>query len=551
MKFTVAFIAILSISSTWAIEVNKVEDLKDKREAPVGYASQGIPTHSYQSPIGHDGANSISVGAGYSVGGAKPSYSFGGHSAAPLQFASEGLQPSGHATIKLPPITLQPSHGLAAGDLSQLMNQISQSINSGALNLQSAGGGESYGYAQAAPQEHGAQELSLPQYTFGAPKLQQYTFPDQPQVASPPSYAAGTKGLGSYGSTGPVLFTPSDSQNNAASLQNYAPSSGQSLEGLGAALSLGAAPSSGHNYGGALIPAHSLGEGAISLGGSGHNFGGAVQSLGGGGLSLGGSGHSLGGSGLSLGRHSVGASYSLGGSGHSLGGLSLGSSGNSYGGSYKNLLPSKGSFKPSAYIGSSIQGDASHGLSSFSGSHGAPSFGSYSSGGHGGLSLASLSHGSSLGGHGSSLGGHGASLGGHGNAFGGSSGKYLASFAPSKSEGFGNLESVASFGSSGHSSSPGNSYYSPSSYSHSNNAHSASSSSPKYYVPSKYSSSFGEGSSSYKSPSGHGAYSSFSSGPKYSYGRQNRYPHVKDIEGSYSENSYNTIKYSEELKPRA
>ncbi|XP_013193898.2 hornerin-like [Amyelois transitella] len=533
MKLTVALIAILSISSSWAKELNKAEDPKDKREAAIGYGSQGISAHSYQAPIGHEGGNSISVGAGYSVGGTKPSYSFGGHSASPLQFAPEGLQSSGHATIKLPPITLQPSHGLAAGDLSQLMSQLSHSINSGALNLQ-AGGFDSYALAAAPQAEHGAQELSLPQYTFGAPKLQQYTFQEQPQVASPPSYAAGTKGLGSYGSTGPVLFTPSDSQANVA-LQSHAPSSGHSFEALGPAYAIGAAPSSGHSYGGAAV-GHSFGEGALS----GHSFGGAGLSLGQPGHSLGGSGHSLGGSG-----HTVGAGYTLGGSSHSLGGLSLGSSGNSYGGSYKTLLPSKGSFKPSAFLGSSIQGDSSHGLSSLSSSHGAPSFGSFSSGGHSGLSLASLSHGSSFG-------GHAPSFGGHGSSFGGSSTKYLAAFAPSKSEGYGNTESVSNFASSGHLSSPGSSFSSPSSYGHSNNVHSASSSSPQYYVPSsKYSSSsFGEGRSSYKSPSSHGSLSSFSSGPKHSYGRVNRYSPPKDIEGSYSENTYNTIKYSEELKPR-
>lgn len=528
--FQVAFIAFLSISSSWAIEVKNAEEPKDKRETSVGYGSSGLSPHSFGSQIGHEGASAISVGAGYSVGGAKP-YSFAGHaSSAPLQLSAEGLQSSGHATIKLPPLTLQSNHGLAAGDLSQLMSQISHSINSGAINLQPSGGQELY----AAQGEHGGQELSLPQYTFGVPQLQQYSVAEQPSV---PAYAAGSKGLGSYGSSGPVLFTPSEAQGNSAAL-NYAPSTAHSLgDASSAGISLGSAPSSGHSFSGANF-GHPSGQslGALSLGGhslGGHSLGG--QAAGGhslGGLSLGGhsfGGHSLGGS--SLGGHSLG--------GHSLGAPSLGghSSGGLYGGAFKSLggsytVPSKSSFKPSTFIGASVQGDSSHGLSSLSGSHGAPSFSGLSSGSHG-LSLGS---------------------GGHG--FGGSSTKYIgASYAPSKTEGFGSLESVANFASNGHLPSSHGSYSGPSTYGHATAAHAASSASPQYYIPSsKYSSSFGKGSSAYRAPvSSHGSLSSYSSGPKHGFGSRSssRYASPsEDVHGSYSENSYNTIKYSEELKPR-
>ncbi|XP_026762612.2 hornerin-like [Galleria mellonella] len=500
MKFTIAFIAFLCTSMSWAINAKKVEEPKDKREAPLGYAGGGLSAHNYQAPsYGHEGASAISVGAGYSVGGAKPSFSFGGHGAsAAFQLPSEGLQSSGHATLKLPPITLQPSHGLAASDLSQLMSQLSHSLNSGTYNLQPAAGAEAYaGFQQI---DNGGHEASLPQYAYASPSIQQYSVSEQ-QVSSVPSYAAGTKGLGSYGSTGPVLFTPSEAHASSAALSYPAVSSGHSFGDISSAgLSFGGVPSSGYTFGGAS--GQSYGEGSVPHGGSGH----------------------------------------------SLAGFSFGGSGNSYSGPYKSLsagytVPSKTSFKPSAFVGSSIQGDSSHGLSSLAGSHGTPSFASLSGSGHG-LSLSS--------------GGHGASFGGSFGGFGSGSSKFIApSYAPTKSAGFGSLESIASYSSGGHSASPsGTTYGAPSnSFAHSNNAHAASSSKPQYYVPSSKYHSFGEGSSSYKAPiSSHSSLSSYSSGPKYNFGRHGhsklRYGSPADAQGSYSENTYNTIKYSEELKPR-
>ncbi|XP_059062872.1 filaggrin-2-like [Achroia grisella] len=500
MKFTIVFIGFLSVSMSWALKLKKAEDPKDKREAALGYAGGGLPGHNYQAPsFSQDGASAISIGAGYSVGGAKPSYSFGSHGAsAALQYPSEGLQSSGHATLKLPPITLQPNHGLAAGDLSQLMSQLSQSLTSGAYNLQPTAGVESYAGLQQL--DHGGQEVAIPQYTYASPSLQQYSLPEQ-QISSVPSYAAGTKGLGSYGSTGPVLFTPSDTHASSAALSYPAVSSGLSFgDASSAGLSYGAAPSAGHSFGG--VSGQSYGEGSLSLGSSGH----------------------------------------------SLGSLSLGGSGQSYSGPYKSLssgyaLPTKTSFKPSTYIGSSLQGDSSHGLASL-GSHGAPSFGSLSGSGHG-LSLGS--------------GGHGASFGGSYGGFGSGSTKFLApSYSPTKSAGYGSLESIGSFSSGSHSASPSATTYGlPSgSFGHSNNAHAASSSKPQYYVPSSKYHSFGQGSSSYKAPlSSHSSLSSYSLGPKYGFGghgsSNHRYGSAQDAEGSYSENTYNTIKYSEELKPRA
>ncbi|XP_028160408.1 keratin, type I cytoskeletal 9-like [Ostrinia furnacalis] len=529
MKFTVVLIAALSVSASWAIKIKKADEPKDKREAPVGYPSHS--SHSFQAPsVGHGDASAISIGAGYSVGGAKPSFSLGGHGDGGYQLGSEGLPGSGHATIQLAPITLQPNHGFAASDLSQLMSQLSHGLNSGALQIQT--GGE--GYQQADQGGHEGQELSLPQYSFNAPKLQQQYAVSEHQ-SSVPSYAAGTKGLGSY-STGPVLFSPSDSHGNAPALTYGQPNSGHSL---------GGSSSGGHSY--AIAPSSGHSFGALSSGG--HSFANAPSS-----------GHSFGG--LSSGGHSFGegAIALNSGHGHSFPGLSLGNGGHSFGGAIKGFggatygVPSKTSFKPSAFIGASVQGESGHGssghgLSGLSGSYGAPSFGSLGGGSHG-FSLSS--------------GGHGASLGGSfGGSFGGGSSKFVApSYLPAKSEGFGSsLESVASFASEGHlGSAPGASYGSPSSsYGHpSNSAHAASSSSPQYYVPTKSSfPSFGSGSSSYKAPySGHGAVSSFSSGHKHGFGGHSshgpRYGHPKgELQGAHSETSYNTIKYSEELKPRA
>ncbi|KAL0828908.1 hypothetical protein ABMA28_003811 [Loxostege sticticalis] len=531
MKFTVVLIAALSVSASLAIKVKKSDEPKDKREAPVGYPSHS--SHSFQAPsVGHGDASAISVGAGYSVGGAKPSFTLGGHEGG-YQLSSDGLQAGGHPTYQLAPITLQPTHGFASSDLSQLMSQLSHGLNSGQLQIQS---GESY--QQGEQGGHGAQELSLPQFTYGGPKLQQYAVSEQP-ISNVPSYAAGTKGLGSY-STGPVLFSPSDSHGNAPSLTYGQPSSGHSFGGA----SLGGSSSGGHSF--ANAPS------------SGHSFGGASL----GGLSSG--GHSFG----------EGAITLSAGPGHSFPGLSLGNGGHSFGGSLKGFgatygAPSKTSFKPSAFIGASVQGESGHGLSGhglsglsghglsglsghglsgLSGSYGAPSFGSIGGGSHG-FALSS-------GGHGSSLGGS------FGGSFGGGSSKFIApTYLPSKSEGFGSsLESVASFASEGHlGSSPGSSYSAPSSsYGHPSSAsHAASSSSPQYYVPSKSSfPSFGGSSSSFKSPyPGHGSVSSFSSGHKHGFGGHSshgpRYGLPKgELQGAHSETSYNTIKYSEELKPR-
>ncbi|XP_049874931.1 fibroin heavy chain-like [Pectinophora gossypiella] len=533
MKFTVVLVTIFSIS--WAVKVQNSDDPKDKREAPVGYPAGGHSSHSFQAPsYGHEGANAISIGAGYSVGGAKPSFSYGApESGAGLQLSSESLPSSGHATIQLAPITLQPSHGnIVSGDLAQLMSQLSHGLNTGALSLSP--------YQTSDQSLHGSQEVAIPQYSFGDGKLQQYSAPEQHGISSVPSYAAGTKGLGSYGSTGPVLFQPSESHSSQPALTYGAPNGGHSF-GEAGGLSIGSGHSlagltlgdSGHALAGfgQSLGSHSLGEGGLTLGGSGHSLGGSGHSLGGsGGHSLGGSGHSLGSSGHSLG----GSGHSLGGSGHSLGGLGhvYGGSIKSFGGGY--VVPSKASFKPSTYIGT--HGDSIHGLSA---SHGVPSFGSHSlSGGHGGLSLGSSGHGVSFG-----------------NYVGGSSKHVAPSYLPPKSKGFGGaLDSVAY--SSSHASPPRTTYGVPtSSYSGSSgvSSHAAASHSPEYYVSSSKFPSFGEGSSSFKGPSGHSALSSFSSGPKYSFSHSPsaRYGAPKDIHGSFSENSYNTIKYSEELKPRA
>lgn len=459
------FIALLTISTTWGIKA-KTEEPKDKREASGSYLPPS--SHNYQSPAsgGQEESNAISIGAGYSVGGgAKPTYSFGGQSAG--VGASYQLQPEGgHANLQLAPISLQPSHGgFVSNDLSQLMSQISQGLNSGAIALPSGNQGGLYQFAAQAG--HGGQELAFPQFQYGSPQLQQYSLGDQSQGAVP-AYAIGTKGLGTFASTGPVLFSP-ESSGHQAQLSFAAPNFGQSYQAA-----------------------------AYPLGDSGHSFPG----------------------------------FSFGGSGQSLGG-SL----KSFSGKYATPV-GKSSFKPSAFLGVSVPNDSGAGLASFSASHGSPSFASYqSAGGHGVSSLSS--------------GGPGASFG----SFAGFSGSPSKTYLPSNFEGAGSLESISSaFSASGQIAPPGSTYGSPSSAYSGGNVHAASAPSPAYYVSSgKHSSpSFGFGSSSYRSPAGHSSLNSFSSGPKYSFGGHgsSRYSPAKDIQGSYSENNYNTIKYSEELKPR-
>ncbi|CAB3255562.1 unnamed protein product [Arctia plantaginis] len=510
MKFTIVFTTLLCVSTSYGVLAKTVEDPKDKREASASYGSPAYSSQSFQAPAAYsqEDASAISVGAGYSIGGGKPTYSFAGQgSSANLQIPSEGLSPNGHATIQLAPITLQPGHGgFASGDLSQLMNQLTHSLNTGAISFQPSNtvaefhqGSEGVqGLAQG-------QQLSLPQFSYGAPKYE-----ISQQFSSAPSYSSGAKSLNPFTSTGPVLFNPSDLQSGTS-----------------------AAPSLTY---GAAASGHSLGDaGSLSLGGSGQSFGGSSHSLGGSGLSLGGSGHALGGSG-----------YSLGGSGHSFGnslaGLNLGGVGPSYAGSYKQLsggytAPSKTSFKPSTFLGSSVQSESGsgHGISSLSGSYGAPSFGSFRGGNHGGLTLSSAGHGASFGGS---------------QGFGSGSSKFIApSYQSYKSEG---LEGANALSSGHFSSPPGTTYGIPSS-SFSNNLHSASSNKP-YYVSTKHyrggPSSFGHGSSAHRSPlSSHSSISSFSSGPKYSYGGSSSQYEPTDAHGSASETSYNTIKYSEQLKP--
>lgn len=525
----------MCVSSTWAVLAKQADDPKDKREAPVSYGAPSLSSHGYQAPASYSqgDASAISVGAGYSIGGAKPSYSFGQGSSGGLQIPSEGLSPNGHATIQLAPITLQPSHGgsFSPGDLSQIMSQLSHSFNTGGLSLQPSNTvaefHQSGDGAQALSQ---GQELAFPQFSYGAPKFDLSQLSQQ--VSSAPAYSTGTKGLSSYTSTGPVLFNPSqESHSNAAaapSLTYGAASSGHSLGDAGS-FSLGSA---GHSLGGS---GQSFGGSGHTLGGAGHSLGGAGHSLGGSGHSFGGSSHSLGGSGLSLG----GSGHSLGGSGH-LGSISLGGGGHSYGGSYKQLSgyasPSKTSFKPSAFLGASVQRESGHSLSGLSGSYNAPSFGAFRGGSHGGVALSSAGHGSSFGG----------SLGG---SFGSGASKFIGPVY--KTEG---LESGSSLSSGHFASPPGTTYGIPSSAYSANNVHAASSTRP-YYVSTKHHraspSSFGQGSSSFRAPaSSHSSLSSFSSGPKYSFGSSSSPYESSDAHGSASETSYNTIKYSEELKPR-
>lgn len=481
----------------------KGDESKDKREAGGGYASSGHSTHTLQIQPSHEDSNTVSIGAGYSIGG-KPSLSYEGHQGAQYQFASPQPQ---HQTIQLAPITLQPAHGGfgSASDLSQLMSQLTHGLQTGAISLQQAEPSQHYGAAQ---------EVAIPQYTYGEQKLQQYSV-SEPTHTSPPSYAAGSKGLGSY-STGPVLFNPSDPHNQQAAF----------------------------NY---VQAGHSFSDSASSF--PGLSFGhGAGHSLSSAGYGSGGHGHSLSGSGLVLG-HSFG-----GGAGHGhFGGASFGKS---IGAPYIKSLgsygaPSKSSFKPSAFLGASA-GDASHGLSSIAGSFsGAPSFGH--PGSHGALAIST---------------GHAPSFGGSLGGLGGSS-KYTFGPKAESYAGSGSFDSSAAFAAAGgHTTSPGVSYLPSGTFTlSSGSGHSGShapqasqaASIPQYYISQSKipSSSFGESSSAYRAPAK--SHSSFSLGPKYSshgnhgqsYSSSSSHFAPKDIQGSYSENSYNTIKYSEELKPRS
>ncbi|XP_012547459.3 nuclear pore complex protein Nup214 [Bombyx mori] len=509
MKFTVAFITLLSLSAPWSILAKRADDVKDKREAPASYvhglssssyASSGQSPSSYtssgqspssytssgQSPSNyassghssasyqpsyqistqnyqpatnsHGDASSINVGAGYSIGGIKPSFSYDGQGSAGLQYASQEYPANGHATIQLAPITLQPTHGaggLVSGDISQIMNQLSHSLNSGALSLQPSNSVAEFHIGGEGGQ---GQELSQPQYTYG--KLQQYNLVGS-LGGSPAHYASGVKGLSSYGSTGPVLFHPSESQSSQSSALTYS------------------APSSGH----------SADEGSSASSSSG---------------------------------------------GHSLAGLSFGSSGHPFGASLKsyggnNLGASKTPFTPSVFLGSSVQGDSSHGLSAGPVAYSTPSFAGFP-GGNAAFTFGPAANGPSYPG----------SFGG----FGADSSKFLApAFGSIKSEGLGHsLDGLASFGSAGQfASPPGTTYGFPTASYPAVASHSASAARP-YYVstPTKHSHK-GSGSS----------LSSPHSGSKHSYaGHSGSRYSPKDTHGAHSETSYNTIKYSEELKPR-
>lgn len=468
------FVTLLSISFNWTVLAKRVDETKGKREAPISYTSAGHPAQNYQSSqlyepsqsyqaVGNHGdASAINIGAGYSIGGAKPSYSFGGHASdVSLQASSGGLPSSGHATIQLPPITLQPNHGgYVSNDISQIMSQLSQSINSGALSLQPSNNVAEFHTGGEGAQ--GTQEIAIPQYTYS--KMPQYNLAGS--VASSPSYVSDGKSLSSYGSTGPVLFNPADGHANAQIA--YAAATGEHAQ-----------------------------------------------------------------------QQPEAASYSFGGSGNALAGYSLGGSGNSFGESLKGfgasqIAPNKASFTPSVFLGASIPSDSTHGLSGVSGSYNAPSFGGFGAG-YRGLSLSSA--------------GHAPNYGGSFGSYGGAPGKLIApSFGSYKSEGFGgSLGSLGALSSGGHfASPPGTTYGFPSSsynsLTPSSATHSASATRP-YYVSSPKHSSSGANSAYRSSSPSH-------SGSKYSFGghSSSRYS-PKDTHGAHSETSYNTIKYSEELKP--
>lgn len=541
----------------------KVEEPKDKREAPSSYPQlSGQSSVAYQAPsssLGHGDASSISIGAGYSIGGAKPSFSFGGQTpSAGLQYSGEGLSAGHGGAIQLAPITLQPGQ-----DLSQIMSQLQQSLGAAALTLQ-----PSNNIAEYHEGNQGAQGYSFPQFQqYAAPQYQQYQLGGQ--VASAPSYSAGTKGLSSYGHTGPVLFNPQEHGAQQSAFSYPLPSGGHASSDAGS-LSFGSAGLSqfpglslggGHSLGSAGTSLPGSGYSLAGLGGSGLSFDGTGYSFGGAGHPLGSSAQALGGAGYTSGSshglvgagslvgsgHSVGSSegHSLGGpGGHSLGGsgsYSYNSPGSSHGGTghsfgsgsssgahYKVLnsgkpSPGKTSFKPSTFLGASIPSESSsYSSSSFPGFPGS----------HSGLSL-----------------------GGHGHSFPSfaSYGGASKQISPLYTKSEGSLDSAGAYSSSGHlNSPPGTTYGFPTSSYSTGITNAASSSGPQYYISSsKYPASFGEGSSSYKSPgSSHSALSSHS-GPKYSFGsHSSRYPAPKDSHGAYSETTYNTIKYSEEFKPR-
>lgn len=507
-EFQIAIISFCVVS-VWAQKTSEAGEPKDKREAPTGYQT-GHASHTLQiePSVGHGDGNTISIGAGYSVGGAKPNYAFESHGGSPsFQLASHGGYgghhggPSEGQTIRLPPITLQPQDGnLLSGDLTQLMNQIQHSLSTGAIQLQPStayhgGGGGG-----------GQQQLRYPQFSFVSPKPQQYNFAEA--HSNIPSYAAGTKGLGSFGSTGPVLFNPNENH----------PSQTVNLQST---------PNAGHSFGETSLSGLSLGQG-----------------------------------------HQLGA-YSLDGhpQGHTptaqqLGGISFGSLGHSFGGNFKqfahNYPQSKPSFKPSTLLGVS-GGDSHHGSSGLAPKyHGTPVFSHSLPAGHGHAPFNAAPHA------GYSLGQHNAGGAGFGTSFPGfnlGSAKYVTqAYAPAKSEGFGSsLESLNAFTNNGHLASHGGVSSSP--HGASTAAAHASSASPQYFLaPAKHShtSSFGDGSVSYKAPSslsGHSHLSSLSS-PKYFSSHQSgtpslRYLPQKDSHGAYSDSTYNTIKYSEEFKPRA
>lgn len=500
----------------------RVDEQNHKREAAPSYPSTSghypSSSHSavsFQSPSvyqqssyqpqqaigGHtDAASAISVGAGYSIGGAKPSFSYAGS-------GLEGLQSSGQS-IKLAPITLQPNQGLVGTDLEQIMSQLQQSLNSGALTLQpSSNIAEFHVNGQASQDSNG-------QLSYGSPNLQQYVLGGS--VQSAPSYAAGTKGLSSYGSTGPVLFSPSTqavAQGSPADLSLSALSTGQSYgeaspHGIRQSfLSLGSGQKSsdGISYGspvGLSLGGHSFGSG-ITLGNARPSFGGLTYEGAAGQHSFGGSGQSLGGSALS---HNFGQSLGPAQPQPSFYKLSSGK--------YGHGAPGK-SFRPSAFLGAVASGESSgiSGISEF------PTFSSLSG-----------SQGHSFAGYGSPS-------------------KAISPLF-TRTDGHSAHDSASAYSNLGHlASPPGTTYGFPTASYPAESAQAASSVGPQHYSA-KYPSNF-KGHFSYKSAS------PYSAGPKYlsgghghSHGPSARYSSSEDSNGAYSENAYNTIKYSEELKPR-
>lgn len=373
-----------------------IDPLKGKREAAIAsYPSSGPYRSSHLLHLQPAGG-SLSIGAGYSLGGSKfPSFSHSGsgsyggshyHGLNSLGSHGFGNSHSGYSYPK--PSMAFSSHSPSVSKIRY--TSIGAAYPIASIGSHSSGGskfggslggslGGSFGGFLGGSSFSGGSHSGPSHFSSGSHPFGQAFSASKPQVSyGIPQYAAFAKPVESYGAPAATYGVPVISGSHGGSSSSSLPSYAIGTKGLGAYASSNSipgisghlfTPASSHELPAVMYGAPSGSFGSLSSGGHGgvfspqFSFGGSGSSFGGSGSSFGGSGSSFGGSGNSFGGHGFSSSSKK--FSDLLNGQNKGGSGNA--------------FKPSVYLGSAEGSSNGHGISSFShapsSSYGSPSIG--------------------------------------------------------------------------------------------------------------------------------------------------------------------------------